>query len=460
MAKDDVGEDWWWGVVVPQDTDLRPVALRLRPMPGRILVDFAPLRESRDFRWLFSGNLVSTLGAQLTVVAIPYQVYELTHSSLQVGAVSVVQLVPLVIGSLVGGSIGDAVDRRTLMIVSTALLVLTSGGLALNSLAATPSLLVIYLVSAVAAALGGFVGTARMASVPVLVKPQHLTAAYAFTQIVFQVGTVIGPAASGLLLHPVGLPGVYGIDACTYVVSTLTCLAISRIPPAPGAARPGIGSFVEGVRYLKGRPVIQGVFLIDINAMVFGMPRALFPALAAHHFRAGLAATTVLGFLYAAPGAGALLGALATGWVSHLRRQGWAIVAAVVVWGGAITLFGLTDLLWAALVLLAVAGWADVVSAVLRNTVLQASVPDAFRSRLSSFQIAVVNGGPRLGDMEAGTVASLVNTEFSIVSGGLACIVGALVLVGVLPGFHGYRNPFARGDDRVITTEGDQLAGS
>jgi MFS family permease len=231
-------------------------------MPGRILVDFTPLRESRDFRWLFSGTLISTLGAQLTVVAIPYQVYELTHSSFQVGAVSLVQLIPIVIGSLVGGSIGDAVDRRTLMIVSTSLLALTSGALAVNSLVASPSLLAIYLVSAVAGALGGFVSTARLASIPVLVKPLHLSAAYAFSQIVFQVGTVVGPALSGLLLRPVGLSGVYSIDAGTYIIGALTCFVISSIPPTPGAARPGIGSFVEGVRYLKGRPVIQGVFLV------------------------------------------------------------------------------------------------------------------------------------------------------------------------------------------------------
>jgi predicted MFS family arabinose efflux permease len=170
------------------------------------------------------------------------------------------------------------------------------------------------------------------------------------------------------------------------------------------------------------------------------MPRALFPALATHHFHVGLAKTTVLGFLYAAPGAGALLGAFVTGWVSSLRRQGWAIVLAILAWGVAITLFGLTDVVWIALILLAIAGWADVISAVLRNTVLQASVPDAFMSRLSSFQIAVVTGGPRLGDMEAGTVAALASVEFSIVSGGLACIVGALVLAGALPGFRKYRN--------------------
>jgi MFS family permease len=243
------------------------------------------------------------------------------------------------------------------------------------------------------------------------------------------------------------------------VVGALTCLFISRIPPTAGAARPGLGSFLDGVRYLKGRQVIQGVFLIDINAMVFGMPRALFPALAAHAFHTALAETTVLGFLYAAPGVGAFVGAFATGWVSGLRRQGWAIFLAVVAWGAAITVFGFSDVLWLSLVLLGVAGWADVVSAVLRNTVLQASVPDAFRSRLSSFQIAVVSGGPRLGDMEAGTVASLTSTEFSIVSGGLACIVGALVLIGVLPGFRRYRNRLVGSGPREGTGDDGRAAG-
>jgi MFS family permease len=414
-------------------------------MARRILVDFAPFRESRDFRWLFSGNLIATLGAQLTVVAIPYQVYSLTHSSFQVGAVSLVQLFPLIFGSLVGGSVGDAVDRRTLMLVTSMLLALTSLALALNSVEASPSLVVIYVASAVAAALAGFVGTARLAATPDIVGPGLLSAANAFSQVVFQVGTVIGPALSGVLLRPLGLSGVYSIDAGTYVVSGLTCLAMSRLPPSPGAARPGLSSFFDGVRYLKGRQAIQGVYLIDINAMVFGMPRALFPALAASRYQSALAETTVLGFLYAAPGAGALVGALTTGWVTHLRRQGWAIVIAVLAWGAAITVFGFSDVLWVSLLLLALAGWADVVSAVLRNTVLQTSVSLEYRSRLSSFQIAVVTGGPRLGDMESGTVAALVSTEFAIVSGGLACIVGAIALAKALPGFRRYHNPLAGG---------------
>jgi predicted MFS family arabinose efflux permease len=212
---------------------------------------------------------------------------------------------------------------------------------------------------------------------------------------------------------------------------------MAPVPPVAGAARPGIASLVEGMRYVRRRPSIGGAYLIDANAMVFGMPRALFPALALSLFHGG---ATTLGLLYAAPGAGALVGALTTGWVSRVRRRGRAVVVAVGVWGIAVAAFGLVHVLWAALALLAVAGWADVISAVLRNTIIQMSVSDDFRSRLSSFQMAVVQGGPRLGDFESGAVAAALGTEFSIVSGGIACVIGAGVVAGVLPGFRHHRS--------------------
>ena len=186
------------------------------------------------------------------------------------------------------------------------------------------------------------------------------------------------------------------------------------------------------MRFLRTRQVLQGVYIVDINAMVFGMPRALFPAMAGSVFGGG---TITLGLLYAAPGAGALVGAVTTGWVTHTRRQGLATILAVVVWGLAIAAFGFTDTLWVALVLLGVAGWADVVSAVLRSTILQTTIPDRFRSRMSSIQMAVVQGGPRVGDMESGTVATLTSIEFSVVSGGLACVVGAVVIALLMPQF-------------------------
>jgi MFS family permease len=401
-------------------------------MPGRILVDTSPLRESRDFRLLFTGQLVSVLGTQLTVVAIPYQVYGMTHSSLQVGAVSLAQLFPFIAGALMAGPIGDAVDRRPIMVWTSAAMALTSTGLAINAAVAHPSLIVIYLVSAVAAGLMGFSSTARMASVPGLVERRRLPAAFALNQILIQVGVIVGPALSGVLLG-IGLPLVFGLDAGTFVVACVCTALMAPIPPThDGRGRSVWQSTKEGLRYLRSRQALQGVYLIDINAMVFGMPRALFPAMAGSVFGGG---TITLGFLYAAPGVGALVGAVTTGWLEHVRRQGWAVIVAVAVWGGAITVFGLVDTLWIALVMLAVAGWADVISAVLRNTMLQTSIPERFRSRMSSIQMAVVQGGPRLGDMESGLVATVTTIEFAVVSGGLACIVGAALIGTLMPGF-------------------------
>jgi MFS family permease len=373
-------------------------------MPGRILVDTTPLRESRDFRLLFTGQLISMLGTQLTVVAIPYQVYSTTHSSLQVGAISLAQLIPFLAGALAAGPIGDAIDRRRIMIWTAVGMTLTSAAMAVNAAVAHPSLLVLYVVSSLAAGLMGFSNTARMASVPGMVERRHLAAAAAMMQVVFQVGVIVGPALSGVLLG-IGLPLVYGLDAVSFVVATVTSALLRPIPPAEGTG--GLspwGSTKEGLRYLRTRQALQGVYLIDINAMVFGMPRALFPAMAGAVFGGG---TVTLGFLYAAPGVGALIGAVTTGWVANLRRQGWAVIVAVSMWGVAIAVFGLVDTLWVGLVLLAVAGWADVISAVLRNTMLQSSIPERFRSRMSSIQMAVVQGGPRLGDMESGAVATL-----------------------------------------------------
>jgi predicted MFS family arabinose efflux permease len=216
-------------------------------------------------------------------------------------------------------------------------------------------------------------------------------------------------------------------------------VSVFRISPQPPKERgntPGLRSIVEGFRFIRGRQQIQGAYVIDLDAMVFGMPRALFPALATRVFGGG--ATTV-GFLYAAPGAGALLGALTTGWVGRVHRQGRAVIVAVIVWGLAIACFGLVHWLPAALILLAVAGWADVISAVFRNTIIQLAVTDALRGRLGGFQTAVVSGGPRLGDFEAGTVAAAFGDTASVVSGGLACVVGAVILAAALPGFRRQR---------------------
>ncbi len=411
------------------------------PRPARrLLIDLTPLRRSRDFRFLIGGELVSVLGTQLTTVAVPYQVYKLTHSSLDVGLVSLVQLFPLIAGSLLGGSVVDAMDRRRLLMLAQALPALCSAGLAVNADLGT-SLWPLFVLPALSAGFSPLDNAGRSAIVPRLVRRSELSTANAMFQALFQFGLVVGPAVAGLLLAGAGVRFVYWLDVASFGAALLGAFLMSPQPPAAspaGAAgrRPGLRSIVEGLSFVRGRQSIQGAYLIDINAMVFGMPRALFPALAATRF-GGDAAT--LGFLYAAPGAGALIGALTTGWVSRIQRQGRAVIVAVIVWGAAITGFGLVPWLPAALALLAVAGWADVISAVFRSTIIQLTVPDALRGRLAGLQIAVVTGGPRLGDLEAGAVATIFGDTVSIVSGGLACIAGALVLARLLPGFRRQR---------------------
>lgn len=401
-------------------------------MPPRILLDLDPLRESRDFRLLFAGQLVGVFASQLTVVAIPFEVYAMTRSSLQVGAVSLVQLVPLIAGALMGGALGDAFDRRRIMMVTSLMLALTSGGLAVNASNSHPSLAALYLVSAAAAGIGGVISTTANAAVPALVEAGELMAACASMQVVDQLAMVVAPALCGVLIDAIHLQWVFALVAVFYLLASLVVLRITKLPGSGAAGSRGLASVREGLRFLNGRQALQGVYLIDLIAMVFGLPRALFPAVTVSVFHGGAG---TLGCLYAAPGAGALVGALTTGWLARIRRRAWAVVAAVCGWGTAITAFGLVDTLWVALVLLAVAGWTDVISAVLRTTILQTSVPEAFRSRISSLQIAVVEGGPRLGDLESGALATLVSTEFSIVFGGLACMVGALLVAGVMPGF-------------------------
>jgi len=394
----------------------------------RLFIDLTPLRRSRDFRHLVWGELVSVLGNQLTTVAVPYQVYQLTHSSLVVGLVSVTQLFPLIAGSLLGGSVVDAMDRRRLLMVAQVLMAACSAGLAVNA-DLGPSLWPLFVLPALAAGFSGLDSAGRNAIVPNLVRRSEVSTANSIFQALFQFGLVAGPALAGLLLAGAGVRFVYWLDVASFGVALVAVFLISPQPVREPGHRPGL-------RYVRGKQALEGAYLIDINAMVFGMPRALFPAMAVSVFGGGAA---TLGFLYAAPGAGALVGALTTGWVSRIQRQGLAVIIAVIAWGAAITCFGLVSWLPLALLLLALAGWADVISAVFRSTIIQLSVPDALRGRLAGLQIAVVTGGPRVGDLESGAVATAFGNTVSVVSGGLACIAGALLLARALPGFRRQR---------------------
>lgn len=408
----------------------------IRRIAGRLLVDISPLKASEEYRWLYAGLATAWTGRQLTVVAVPYQVYQLTGSTLAVGLLGAAQFVPLLVTSLVGGAVADAVDRRRLLIVSQVSLALTAAGLMWNALLESPLVWPLYVLSGLNAAIAAVDSPTRAAVLPTLVGRELLTSALALNQTLGNVAKAVGPALAGALISTAGLAPTFGVEMALFAGGALAMSRIRPLPPADGGRKVGLTSIAEGLRFLKRRRLLQANFAIDLNAMIFGMPRALFPAVGTEVLGGGAA---VVGLLYAAPGAGALLGAITSGWVPRVERQGRAVVAAVTLWGVAIATFGLTSSVIPAVALLAVAGFADVVSAVFRNTILQLSIPDSLRGRLSGIHIAVVSGGPRLGDLEAGTVAALTSVRFSVVSGGLACIAGALAIGRWMPELVRYR---------------------
>ena len=401
-----------------------------------LVVDATPLRESPRYRWLYAGLGVTWLGRQLTVVAVPYQIYELTGSTLAVGLLGMVQFVPTLFVALAGGAVADAVDRRKLLAITQVGLAGTAVFLAINAGLPAPKIWPLYVLSGLNAALTAIDLPTRAAALPALVGRARLPAALALNQTLGNVFKAVGPAVAGILIAGAGLTVTYAVEAACFLAGSFMIAQIGALPPAGGGTRPGFRSIVEGLRFLKSRRVLQGNFLIDMNAMIFGMPTALFPAIGTELL--GGDATTV-GLLYAAPGIGALVAAFTSGWVSRVRHEARAVVIAVVVWGLSIATFGIVGSVTGSVILLAIAGGADVISAVFRNTILQLSVPDALRGRLSGVHVAVVAGGPRLGDLEAGVVATLTSVRFSVVSGGLACVAGALAIARFMPSYTGYR---------------------
>ena len=400
------------------------------------LIDLGPLRRYPQFRRLWLGLAVSQIGSQLTMVAIFYQVYVITGSSLDVGLVSLAQLGPALIGSLLGGLVADAVDRRRMLVVTQIAMALCSVGLALNSSSGAPALWPVFVLAALSAGFAGADSPARTAIMMNLVPWDSYATANVLRQLLLQLSIVVGPALGGLLLARFGVTTVYWVDVASFVAAVAVSLALPAMAPEGEGTRFGLRSIVEGFHYLRGRQAIQGCFVADLNAMILGMPTALFPAIALEHFHGG---PQTVGYLYAAPGVGALAGMLLSGWTARVPRPGRAVVASIAVWGVAIAAFGLSPWLWVALVMLAVAGWADVISAVFRSTILQVEAPDRLRGRLSAIQTAVVGGGPRLGNFEAGVVAALVGAQASVVFGGVACVAGIAAVARFMPRFVGYR---------------------
>jgi MFS family permease len=411
----------------------------LRRLTHGVVADTTPLKVSPAYRRLWFGLGVSNVGQQMTAVALAVQVFRITGSSLAVGLIGAFALVPLIVFGLYGGAVADVLDRRLLMFWTSLGLALLSVVLFVQSAAGLSSVWLLYLVVAAQSALFAVNNPARSAAIPRLVGVELLPAANALQQVTFNIGFTLGPLLAGGLIAWASLDAAYALDVLSFGAALYAVLRLPPIPPLGGkpGQRAGFASVMEGLRFLRGRKDVLMTFLVDINAMVFGMPRALFPAVAGL-FYAGGAGT--VGLLSAAPAFGAMIGATFSGGLTRIKRQGLAVLVAVVVWGLAIAGFGFTTVLWVGVVLLAVAGAADMVSSVFRSTILQTATPDALRGRLQGVFIVVVAGGPRLGDVEAGTVASLTNERVSIVSGGLLCVLGVIVLSLLYPSFARYRS--------------------
>jgi MFS family permease len=400
---------------------------------ARFFADTTPLSASRDYRLLFSGQAISLVGRQLTVVAAPIQIYGLTGSTLMVGMLGLAQFPALFFGSFVGGALADSRDRRRVFLWAQAFLAVTTAGLAINAALASPSVAAIFVLTSANAFLAGIDSPARTASIPRIVSPETLPAAIALQVLMFQTANAVGPAIAGIIISQWSLSAAYWIDTMTFGAAIVAVFMMAPIPPPPDADRAGFKSILEGLRFLRSKQELKGVFLIDINAMVLGMPRALFPELGLSVF-GGSEAT--VGYLFAAPGIGAMLAAVTSGWVGRVRRLGRATTIAVIVWGIGIAGFGLSPWLWLALALLALAGAGDAISAVFRSTMLQLTTPDRLRGRLSAVQIAVV-----AGDAEAGVVAAGFGPRVAAWSGGLASAAGALVIARLLPAFRDWVRP-------------------
>jgi MFS family permease len=398
----------------------------------RVALDLTPLRASRDFRLVWLGLLITSAGSQFTLVAVLVQVKELTGSEVAVGATGLAYLTGLMVGSLAGGAVLDAHDRRRMLMAAQTVLAVGSGTLLLGAILGDPPLWLVYGGLAVLAAGSAIDGPTRNAMTPRLLGHALVPAAQALNQVVWNFSALVGPAVAGLVVGSLGFTTAYAVDLASIAFMFVAAALLRPMPPlATDRIEGGLRAIREGFSFARRHRLIMSTFVIDLVAMIFGSPRALYPFLIVGQFGQPEEA---VGLLFAAPAAGALLGALTSGWTGRVERQGLAVIVAVMAWGFAIAAFGASGAnLWLGLTMLAVAGWADVISAIFRSTILQVSAPDHLLGRLNGIHILVVTGGPRIGDVEAGLVARLASPTVSVISGGLACVVGAVLVALAYP---------------------------
>jgi len=400
-----------------------------------LLVDITPLRVSRDFRRLWLGQAVSFAGSTITAAALPYQVFHQTGSSLDVGLLGIAQLGPLLLCSLAGGALADAVDKRRLLLGVTAVSLACSAALALNASLDHPQLWLLYVLGAASGGAFAVSFPVLRSLLPLLLAEDLRPAAFALQSTYGSFGMMAGPALSGLIIGVAGLTTAYGVDVATYALALVFFAGIAPSPPVAAGTRASSSSVLEGIRFLRGHSVIMSVFGIDLLAMIFGMPRALFPALTARLHGGPL----MYGLLLSSVAAGAFVASITSGWTARVQRQGFAVLVAVASWGAAIAVAGLVRVPAIVMLMLACAGASDMISGVYRSAIAADVTPDELRGRVSGVEIAVYAGGPVVGDVEAGVVGGLVNVPFAIVSGGIACVVSAAVFSTRVRSFATYR---------------------
>lgn len=399
-----------------------------------MLLDISPLRRHRDFRLLFAGQLVSSFGSFLTYVALPVQIFDLTGSSALVGLVGTVQLVPLAVTSLWGGAFADSLDRRKLLLWSELLLMLASVVLFVNAKLPHPSVTLIFIVAAVMSGVNGFHRPALESLTPRLVALEELPAVAALGSLRNTAAAIAGPALAGILVARFGIAVTFGIDAATYALSLVAIWLIRSTFPLEKGAKAGAKMIVEGLVYAARRPELIGTYVVDIVAMTFAMPMAVFPALAAKWDGSNAA-----GYLYSAMSVGALVITVFSGWTAGVKRRGAAVILAATTWGIAIIALGYAPSLPTALACLAVAGAADMVSGLFRQTIWNETIPSSLRGRMAGIEQLSYMSGPLLGNARAGFMAEKMGLTHSIAIGGALCVVAVLLCIPVLPAFWKHR---------------------
>jgi MFS family permease len=394
------------------------------------------LRRRREFRIAIASRGVSMLGSALTTVAIPFQIYALTHSAFAIGAVGAVETVVLVGVALYAGALADVVDRRRMVIAAELGGALVAGLLLANAALPHPSLAVIYLAAALGSGCYSLLRPPMDAIIPRTVEPDELTTAIGVEGIQFNLTQIAGPALAGLLIAAVGLKALYALDAASFAGSALLLTGLPSYAPAEARRLEPLKDIREGLAFARSRPELIGTYVVDLTAMIFGMPNALFAALAP-----GLGGPRALGLLYAAPAAGAVLVSLASPLMRHVRRQGRAIAVAAAGWGAAIACFGLVHSLPVGLVALAIAGGCDEVSGIFRFALWNQTIPDHLRGRLAGVEMVSWGAGPGLGDLESGALAGLIGVRRAIVAGGVACAAGCAAIGAAVPALWRYEAP-------------------